>query len=160
VFGRFAEPSHDRPDGGGSFCCVPMAMPSRISVAFCRRLGFARRARRQVSVLLGSAFLARPFWGWLAAESAGLQTLLWIPWPQDGLLTRLPAHLGRAACFAFPRLSGWLLRAVAGVFMCRIRQFLLSGEGGDGGCRRFLRGFRWSWRRAGLVREPPSMSFG
>jgi len=30
-----------------------------------------------LSVLLGSAFLARQFWGWVADRVGGLQTLLW-----------------------------------------------------------------------------------
>ena len=31
-----------------------------------------------LSVLLGSAFFARQFWGWLADRIGGLRTMLWV----------------------------------------------------------------------------------
>jgi MFS family permease len=59
-------------------CCVPMAMPSQHIVAFCGDLGFASQiGAAMLSVLLGSAFVARQFWGWVADRIGGLQTLLW-----------------------------------------------------------------------------------
>lgn len=45
-------------------CCVPMAVPMQHIVAFCSDLGFASQySAAMLSVLLGSAFLARQFWG-------------------------------------------------------------------------------------------------
>ena len=59
-------------------CCIPMAVPMQHVVAYCGDLGFASQlGAAMLSVLLGSAFLARQFWGWLSDRIGGLQTLLW-----------------------------------------------------------------------------------
>lgn len=59
-------------------CCVPMNMPLQHIVAFCGDIGIAsQKGAAMLSVLLGSAFLARQFWGWVADRVGGLQTLLW-----------------------------------------------------------------------------------
>jgi len=59
-------------------CCVPMNMPMQHIVAFCGDIGIAsQEGAAMLSVLLGSAFLARQFWGWVADRVGGLQTLLW-----------------------------------------------------------------------------------
>src|SRR5262249_39314135 len=58
-------------------CCVPMAMPVNHVVAYCGDLGFASQyGAAMLSVLLGTAFLARQFWGWLSDRIGGFQTLL------------------------------------------------------------------------------------
>src|SRR5215475_1431997 len=59
-------------------CCVPMNMPLQHIVAFCGDIGIAsQNGAAMLSVLLGSAFIARQFWGWVADKVGGLQTLLW-----------------------------------------------------------------------------------
>lgn len=59
-------------------CCVPMAMPMQHVVAYCGDLGFsAQYGAVMLSVLLGTAFLARQFWGWLSDRIGGFHTLLW-----------------------------------------------------------------------------------
>ena len=59
-------------------CCVPMAMPMNHVVAYCGDLGFASQTgAAMLSVLLGVAFFARQFWGWLADRVGGWQTLLY-----------------------------------------------------------------------------------
>jgi MFS family permease len=59
-------------------CCVPMAMPMQHVVAYCGDLGFsAQYGAVMLSVLLGTAFLARQFWGWLSDRIGGFPTLLW-----------------------------------------------------------------------------------
>jgi len=58
-------------------CCVPMAIPMGHLVAFCTDLGMApAQGALMLSVLLGTAFLARQFWGWVADRIGGLRTLL------------------------------------------------------------------------------------
>ena len=58
-------------------CCVPMAMPMQHVVAYCGDLGFASQyGAAMLSVLLGTAFLARQFWGWLSDRIGGFPTLL------------------------------------------------------------------------------------
>jgi MFS family permease len=61
----------------GFLCCVPMAMPAGHLVAFCSDLGIpATQGAAMLSVLLGSAFVSRLFWGWLADRIGGLGTVL------------------------------------------------------------------------------------
>ena len=61
----------------GFLCCVPMAIPAGHLVAFCTDLGIpAAHGAAMLSVLLGSAFVSRLFWGWLADRIGGLGTVL------------------------------------------------------------------------------------
>src|SRR5215469_12916658 len=61
----------------GFLCCVPMAMPAGHLVAFCTDLGIpAAHGSAMLSVLLGSAFVSRLFWGWLADRIGALGTVL------------------------------------------------------------------------------------
>ena len=46
-------------------CCVTMSMPMAHMVAFCSDIGIGpTQGAAMLSVLLGSAFFARQFWGW------------------------------------------------------------------------------------------------
>ena len=61
----------------GFLCCTPMAMPLGHIVALCSDLGIApSRGALMLSVLLGSAFISRMFWGWLSDTVGGLYTIL------------------------------------------------------------------------------------
>lgn len=58
-------------------CCVTMSMPLAHMVAFCSDIGIgASHGAIMLSVLLGSAFVSRQFWGWLADRVGGLPTIL------------------------------------------------------------------------------------
>ena len=58
-------------------CCMTMSMPMQHLVAYCGDLGIgAAHGAIMLSVLLGSAFLARQFWGWLSDKIGGLRTVL------------------------------------------------------------------------------------
>ena len=58
-------------------CCVPMSVPSSHLVAFCSDIGIApTHGAAMLSVLLGSAFVSRQFWGMLADRIGGLRTVL------------------------------------------------------------------------------------
>ena len=58
-------------------CCMTMSMPMGHIVALCGDIGIGpARGAAMLSVLLGSAFLARQFWGWLSDKIGGLQTVL------------------------------------------------------------------------------------
>ena len=55
-------------------CCVAMAMPIGHLVAFCSDLGYQpARGSEMLSLLLGSAFLSRLFWGRLSDRIGGLR---------------------------------------------------------------------------------------
>jgi MFS family permease len=62
---------------GAVFCCMPMAMPQAHLPALCSDLGYrASHGAAMVSVLLGSAFVSRQFWGIIADRFGGLRTAL------------------------------------------------------------------------------------
>ncbi len=70
------------------FCCIPMAIPINHVVAYCSDLGFAsQHSAAMLSALLGTAFLARQFWGWMCDRVGGLQTLVWASLAQMTALT-------------------------------------------------------------------------
>jgi MFS family permease len=59
------------------FCCIPMAIPQAHLPAFCSDLGIlASHGAAMLSVLLGTAFVSRQFWGWVADRIGGLDTVL------------------------------------------------------------------------------------
>jgi MFS family permease len=59
------------------FCCIPMAMPQQHLPALCTDLGIlASHGAAMLSVLLGSAFVSRQFWGWVSDRIGGLNTVL------------------------------------------------------------------------------------
>jgi len=58
-------------------CCVPMAIPQGHLVAFCSDLGISGSVGAlMLSVLLGTAFLSRQFWGAISDWIGGLATVL------------------------------------------------------------------------------------
>ncbi len=69
-------------------CCVTMSMPMAHMVAFCSDIGIGpTQGAAMLSVLLGSAFFARQFWGWLADRIGGLRTILWASAAQAAAMT-------------------------------------------------------------------------
>src|SRR5207247_3222387 len=59
------------------FCCIPMAMPQAHLPALCSDLGIlASHGAAMLSVLLGTAFISRQFWGFVADRIGGLNTVL------------------------------------------------------------------------------------
>jgi len=72
-------------------CCIPMAMPQQHLVAFCSDLGYTRTfGAITLSVLLGTAFLSRQFWGLVSDRIGGLLTIFigstWQAVAMSGLL--------------------------------------------------------------------------
>jgi MFS family permease len=59
------------------FCCIPMAIPQAHLPAFCSDLGILpSHGAAMLSVLLGTGFLSRQFWGWFSDHIGGLNTVL------------------------------------------------------------------------------------
>jgi MFS family permease len=59
------------------FCCIPMAMPQAHLPALCSDLGIlASHGAAMLTVLLGTAFVSRQFWGWVADRMGGLNTVI------------------------------------------------------------------------------------
>lgn len=58
-------------------CCIPMAIPNSHLVAFCSDIGISPvHGAAMLSVLLGSAFVSRQFWGAMADRIGGLRTVM------------------------------------------------------------------------------------
>jgi len=63
--------------GASIFCCVPMAIPQAHLPALCSDLGIlVSHGAAMLSVLLGTAFVSRQFWGWVSDRMGGLNTVL------------------------------------------------------------------------------------
>src|SRR4029077_16204017 len=61
----------------GFCCCIPMAVPAAHIVAFCGDIGIKpTHGAAMLSVMLGSAFLARQVWGAMADRIGGLRTVM------------------------------------------------------------------------------------
>ena len=105
-------------------CCVPMAMPTQHIVAFCSDLGFATQSGpAMLSVLLGCAFLARQFWGWLADRIGGLQTLLWSSIAQATALSGFLLTRDETALFAVSAAFGLGFSGLLPSYVIAIREY-------------------------------------
>jgi MFS family permease len=61
----------------GFCCCIPMSVPAAHIVAFCGDIGIKpTHGAAMLSVMLGSAFLARQVWGAMADRIGGLRTVM------------------------------------------------------------------------------------
>lgn len=104
-------------------CCVPMAMPMNHVVAYCGDLGFASQyGAAMLSVLLGTAFLARQFWGWLSDRLGGFQTLLFSSLVQATALAGFLATKDMAALFAVSAAFGLGLSGLLPAYVIVIRE--------------------------------------
>jgi len=105
-------------------CCVPMAMPSQHIVAFCGDLGFGSQiGAAMLSVLLGSAFVARPFWGWLADRIGGLQTLLWSSIAQATALSGFLLTRDEAGLFLVSAAFGLGFSGLLPAYVIAVREY-------------------------------------
>jgi MFS family permease len=105
-------------------CCVPMAMPSQHIVAFCGDLGFASQTgAAMLSVLLGSAFVARQFWGWVADRIGGLQTLLWSSIAQATALSGFLLTRDEAGLFVVSAAFGLGFSGLLPAYVIAVREY-------------------------------------
>ena len=110
-------------------CCIPMAMPMQHVVAFCGDLGFAPQSgAAMLSVLLGSAFLSRQFWGWLADRFGGLPTLLWSSLAQVVALSGFLVTQNEVALFAVSAAFGLGLSGLLPAYVITVREFYPVNE--------------------------------
>jgi MFS family permease len=105
-------------------CCVPMAMPSQHIVAFCGDLGFGSQiGATMLSVLLGSAFVARQFWGWVADRIGGLQTLLWSSIAQATALSGFLLTKDEAGLFVVSAAFGLGFSGLLPAYVIAVREY-------------------------------------
>lgn len=105
-------------------CCVPMAVPMHHVPAFCNDLGMTPQyGAAMLSVLLGSAFVARQLWGWVADRIGGLQTLLWASLVQATALAGFLLTKDQAALFAIAAVFGVGLSGLLPAYVIAIREY-------------------------------------
>mgnify|MGYP003575076780 CR=1 FL=1 len=104
-------------------CCVPMAVPMNHVVAYCSDLGFASQyGAAMLSILLGTAFLARQFWGWLSDRIGGFQTLLFSSLVQATALAGFLITHDMAALFVVSAAFGLGLSGLLPAYVIVIRE--------------------------------------
>jgi MFS family permease len=112
-------------------CCVPMSMPMAHVAAFCGDLGFSpQHGAAMLSVLLGSAFLSRQFWGWLADQAGGLQTLFWSSLAQVLALSSFLLTRNEVALFAVASAFGLGLSGLLPAYVITVREYFPVAEAG------------------------------
>jgi MFS family permease len=113
----------------GFLCCVPMAMPAAHLVALCTDLGIpAAHGAAMLSVLLGSAFVSRLFWGWLADRIGGLGTLLVGSACQALAITAFTATQDEVGLFAVSAAYGLGFSGIVPAYVLAVRELFPSAE--------------------------------
>jgi MFS family permease len=113
----------------GFLCCVPMAMPAGHLVALCTDLGIpAAHWAAMLSVLLGSAFVSRLFWGWLADRIGGLGTLLAGSACQALAITAFTATQDEFGLFAVSAGYGLGFSGIVPAYVLAVRELFPSDE--------------------------------
>jgi MFS family permease len=112
-------------------CCVPMNMPIQHIVAFCGDLGISsQRGALMLSVMLGAAFLARQFWGYVADRIGGLKTLIWASIAQALALTGLLVTQNEMALMAISAAFGFGFSGLLPAYVITIREHYPASEAG------------------------------
>jgi MFS family permease len=110
-------------------CCVPMAMPSSHLVALCSDLGIApAQGAAMLSVLTGSAFVSRVFWGWLADRIGGLLTVLAGSACQALAIAAFSLTRNEAGLFAVATAFGLGFSGIIPAYVVAIRELFPSSE--------------------------------
>jgi MFS family permease len=118
--------------GGAVFCCcVTMSMPQTHLVALCSDLGIgAAHGAVMLSVLLGSAFLSRQFWGWLSDRFGGLPTVLFASSGQAIAMTGFLLTQDEVGLFAVSAVFGLGFGGLIPGYVLAIRDLFPSAEAG------------------------------
>jgi MFS family permease len=112
-------------------CCVPMNMPIQHIVAFCGDLGIAsQRGALMLSVMLGAAFLARQFWGYVADRIGGLKTLIWSSFAQALALSGLLVAQDETLLMVISAAFGFGLSGLLPAYVITIREHYPAAEAG------------------------------
>ncbi|HYZ31483.1 MAG TPA: MFS transporter [Crenalkalicoccus sp.] len=110
-------------------CCIPMAMPAGHLVAFCSDLGIApARGALMLSVLLGAAFLARQFWGWVADRIGGLATVLLGNLAQIAGMAAFLTTQDEAGLFAVSAAYGLGFSGIIPAYVLAVRELFPAAE--------------------------------
>lgn len=115
----------------GFLCCTPMAMPPTHIVALCSDLGInASQGALMLSVLLGSAFISRQFWGWLSDRIGGLQTVLAASICQAAALSGFIWTQDEGGLFAVSAAFGFGFSGIIPAYIVALRELYPASEAG------------------------------
>lgn len=110
-------------------CCVPMAIPSSHLVAFCSDVGIApAQGATMLSVLLGSAFVSRQFWGWVADRIGGLGTVFAGSACQALAIAAFATTRNEALLFAIAAAYGLGFSGIIPAYVVAIRELFPSAQ--------------------------------
>jgi MFS family permease len=106
-------------------------MPQTHLVALCSDLGIgAAHGAVMLSVLLGSAFLSRQFWGWLSDRFGGLPTVLFASSGQAIAMTGFLLTQDEVGLFAVSAVFGLGFGGLIPGYVLAIRDLFPSAEAG------------------------------
>jgi len=112
-------------------CCVPMAMPQGHLVALCTDLGIApTHGAIMLSVVLGTAFLSRQFWGWVSDRVGGLQTVLAGSVVQVLAMIAFMLTQDEVGLFTVSALYGLGFSGIIPAYVLALREFFPLSEAG------------------------------
>lgn len=112
-------------------CCVTMSMPQAHLVAMCSDIGIgAASGALMLSVLLGSAFVSRQFWGWLSDKVGGLPTILYASGGQAIAMTGFLLTQDEVALFTVAAVFGLGFGGLIPGYVLAIRDLFPSSEAG------------------------------
>ena len=112
-------------------CCVTMSMPMAHMVAFCSDIGITpTQGAAMLSVLLGSAFFARQFWGWLADRLGGLRTILWASATQAAAMTGFLLTQDEIGLFSISAAFGFGFGGLIPGYVLAVRELFPASEAG------------------------------
>jgi MFS family permease len=110
-------------------CCVPMAMPQGHLIAFCTDLGFRpETGAAMLSVLLGTAFFSRQFWGWISDRIGGLKTVLASSLCQALALAALQLTQDETGLFTVSAFFGFGFSGLIPAYVMAIRELFPAAE--------------------------------
>ena len=110
-------------------CCMTMSMPMQHMVAFCSDLGIApAEGAAMLSVLLGTAFFARQFWGWLSDRIGGTPTILWGSFAQAVAMSGFLLTRDEAGLFAVSAAFGLGFAGLIPAYVLAIRDHYPASE--------------------------------
>jgi len=112
-------------------CCVTMSMPQAHLVAMCSDIGIgAASGAVMLSVLLGSAFVSRQFWGWLSDRVGGLPTILYASGGQAIAMTGFLVTQDEVALFTVAAVFGLGFGGLIPGYVLAIRDLFPASEAG------------------------------
>jgi MFS family permease len=110
-------------------CCTTMSMPIAHIVAFCSDIGIApTQGAAMLSVLLGSAFFARQFWGWMADRVGGLRTVFWASAAQAAAMSGFLLTQDEIGLFTISAVFGFGFGGLIPGYVLAVRELFPASE--------------------------------